>query len=129
MSFEPPTPEGCREWFRDLFRADRRRRLLAGRHPRSVGSPMSRPTGHPDGRLIARIANDVRWAATDDRAAATGPARQAFNDRFLREARERFGDELPPDELARRAEHLRRAHMGRLALRSAQARRRRTGVT
>ena len=86
---------------------------------------MSRPPGHPDNSLISSLANDVRWAGVEDRAAETAPARQAFNDRFLREARERFGDNLAPEDLARRAEHLRRAHFKRLALKSAQARRKR----
>lgn len=85
---------------------------------------MSRPRGHPDNSLISTLGNHVKWAAVDDRTAATEPARQAFRDKFLREARERFGD-LPADELARRAEHLRKAHYLRLALRSAQARRKR----
>jgi hypothetical protein len=57
------------------------------------------------------------------RPAATAPARQAFRDGFIREARERFGD-LPADELAYRAEHLRKAFYLRLSLKSAQARRR-----
>jgi len=83
---------------------------------------MSRPVGHPDSPLSAKIANHRRWAAEPDRTAATAPARQAFRDRFLREAGERFGD-LPPDELEIRAEHLRKAHYAELALKSAQARR------
>jgi hypothetical protein len=83
---------------------------------------VSRPKGHPDNILISKLGNDVRWAAESDRVAATAPARAAFADRFLNEARERFGD-LPADELAYRAEHLRRAHFARLALRSAQVRR------
>jgi hypothetical protein len=83
---------------------------------------MARPVGHPDNSLIGSLGNEIRWAATEDRPAATALARQAFRDRFLREARERFGD-LPPDELAYRAEHLRKAFYLRLALRSAQARR------
>jgi hypothetical protein len=83
---------------------------------------MARPVGHPDGPLIAKAANHIRWAGVDDRTAATAPARQAMRDRFLRDARERFGD-LPPEELARRAEHLRKAYYARLALKSAQARR------
>ena len=85
---------------------------------------MSRPRGHPDNSLLSTAANHERWAAVDDRTAATAPARQAFRDRFVREARERFGD-LPPDDLAWRAERLRRAHYKQLALRSAQARRKR----
>jgi hypothetical protein len=84
---------------------------------------MARPVGHPDNSLLSTVANLERWAAVDDRPAATAPARQAFRDKFLTEARERFGD-LPPDELAYRAERLRRAFYVRLALRSAQARRR-----
>jgi hypothetical protein len=83
---------------------------------------MARPVGHPDGPLIAKAANHERWAAAEDRTAATAPAREAFADRFIRDARERFGD-LPPDELAYRAEHLRKAYFARLALKSAQARR------
>ena len=86
---------------------------------------MSRPKGHPDGSLISSLANEHKWAAVDDRTAATAPAREAFRDRFIREAREKFGD-LPTDDLARRAEHLRRAHFKRMALRSAQARRKRS---
>lgn len=88
---------------------------------------MARPKGHPDNSLISSLANDERWARVEDRAAATAPARQAFAGRFEREARERFGD-LEPAELARRAEHLRKAHFKRLALRSAQARRARKGA-
>jgi hypothetical protein len=93
---------------------------------------MARPAGHPDNSLLSTAANHDRWAAVEDRTAATAPARQAFRGRFLTEARERFGD-LPADELARRAEHLRKAYYARLALRSAQARRarktRKTGPT
>ena len=84
---------------------------------------MARPKGHPDGSLISSLANEIKWAGVDDRTAATARAREAFNDRFIREARERFGDDLAPDDLARRAEHLRRAFYKRLALKSAQARR------
>jgi hypothetical protein len=69
---------------------------------------LSRPKGHPDGSLLSTLANHERWAAVDDRTAATSPARQALRDRFVREARERFGD-LPANELAYRAEHLRTA--------------------
>jgi len=88
---------------------------------------MSRPHGHPDNSALSTIANLERWAAVDDRTAATAAARQAFRDRFVHEARERFGD-LPPGELAYRAERLRRAFYARLALRSAQARRKRKAL-
>jgi hypothetical protein len=81
---------------------------------------MARPADHPDNRLLSTLANHERWAAVDDRTAATAPARQAFRDRFVQEARERFGD-LPADELARRAESLRKAHYPRLARASARS--------
>jgi hypothetical protein len=85
---------------------------------------MARPVGHPDNSLLSTAANHERWAAVDDRTAATQKARDTFRDRFVEQARERFGD-LAPDELARRAEHLRKAYYARLALKSAQARRKR----
>ena len=88
---------------------------------------MARPRGHPDNSLISSRANDLRWAAEPDRTAATQPARDAMRDKFLREAREKFGD-LPPDELAWRAERLRRAHYKALALKSAQVRRKKAGI-
>lgn len=72
-------------------------------------------------RLRASLAAHERWAGTDDPAAATAPAREAFQDRFLRLAREKYGD-LPEADLARRAEHLRRAHFRRMALASSKAR-------
>ncbi|MGH8775069.1 MAG: hypothetical protein ACRDWI_07815 [Jiangellaceae bacterium] len=84
---------------------------------------MPRPRGHPDAALIARLASVERWAREPDRTAATAPARQAAKDKFLTQARERFGD-LPPDELAYRAGLLAKAHFTRMALRSAQSRRR-----
>jgi hypothetical protein len=73
--------------------------------------------------LRARLAVHTSWANTSDRAARTAPARRA--------ALERFERQVDPDgslsdaECARRAEQAMRAHMARLALRSAQARRRR----
>lgn len=64
--------------------------------------------------LRARIASHESWAATPDRAARTAPARAALDAKFLAAA---DGDPV-------RAEHLRKAYYARLALRSAQARRR-----
>lgn len=72
--------------------------------------------------LRARLAAHIKHAACEDPSAATAPARRAFLDRFMREARERFGD-LPDEELARRAEHLKRAYFTKLSLRSSTARR------
>jgi hypothetical protein len=78
-----------------------------------------------DRALVARLAAHESWARTEDRQARTAPARQAFLGRF--EAEVDPEGVLPPQERARRAESARQAHMTRMALRSAQARRRRAG--
>lgn len=61
--------------------------------------------------------------AHHDPAVTTSAARRKFLDRFEQEADP--DGVLPADERARRARHLRIAHMTRLALLSAEARRRR----
>lgn len=72
--------------------------------------------------LVARIAAAERWARTSDRTEATAPARRGLTAKFEREADP--DGVLPPEERARRADLLMRAHMLRMARRSAQARRR-----
>jgi hypothetical protein len=74
-----------------------------------------------DRALIARLAAHESWAKTANRSARTAPARAALVSKFEREVDP--GGVLPPAERARRAEHARKAHFIRLALRSAQARR------
>ena len=69
--------------------------------------------------LQATIAAHASWANTPDRAARTAPARAARDAKFLEAA---GGDPV-------RAEHLRKAHFARLALKSAQARRRARELT
>lgn len=73
--------------------------------------------------LVARIAANSRWARTEDRTAATAPARKALAERFEREADP--AGILDPVERARRADSARQVHMCRMALRSAQERARR----
>lgn len=63
--------------------------------------------------MRAAIAAHTSWANTTDRSARTAPARAALEAKFLEEA---DGDPV-------RAEHLRKAYFTRLALKSAQARR------
>ncbi len=63
--------------------------------------------------LRASIAAHESWAQTENRSARTAPARAALDAKFLEQA---GGDSV-------RAAHLRKAHFARLALRSAQARR------
>jgi hypothetical protein len=67
--------------------------------------------------LRAKIAAHISWANTPDRTARTANARRALEEKFLTEA----------DGDPQRAESLRRAYFARMALKSAQARRRRNG--
>jgi hypothetical protein len=76
---------------------------------------MSRTPG--ENKLAASIAANMRWAKCEDRTAATAPARQALEDKFLREA----------DGDPKRAENLKRAHYQRAALKSSVARRKAKG--
>ena len=64
--------------------------------------------------MAASIAAHESWAATPDRSARTAPARRALDQKFLEQA---GGD-------PQRAESLRSAYFKRLALKSAQSRRR-----
>lgn len=73
--------------------------------------------------LASRFGAHASWGNTTDRAARTAPARRALEEKF-----ERLADPdgvLSPGERAKRAESLRKAHYTRMALKSAQARRRR----
>jgi hypothetical protein len=110
----------------DGFLADKKSAALLGR-------VMSYPERHTDAdtercrkdRLLrARIAAAERWAHTGDRSAATAPARRGLRAKFEKEVDPE--GVLPIDERAWRADALQRAHMLRLALASARARRRRT---
>jgi hypothetical protein len=62
--------------------------------------------------LAGRLGAETSWGNTKDRTARTAPARAAFLAKFLAAAE---GDIV-------RAEHLRKAHYARMALKSAQAR-------
>ena len=99
----------------------------------AVSAPGRRSTGEPgrnlspmaaDRSLIARLAAHESWARTIDPSARTEPARRALLDRFEREVDP--DGVLEPAERARRAAHARKAYFTRLALRSAQARRRKS---
>lgn len=74
-----------------------------------------------DRKQIAKIAANTMWAQCDDRSARTAPARAAMQAKF--EDQVDPDRKLPADERARRAESARRAYYQRLALKSAQSRR------
>lgn len=78
-----------------------------------------------DRGTIASIAANTRWSMVQDRSAATAPAREKFLDRFERQVDP--GGVLPAGERAKRAENAKKAYFQRLALKSAQSRRRRGG--
>lgn len=83
------------------------------------------PEARSQRQLIGALGAHTSWANTADRTARTANGRAAFNSKF-----ERLVDPdgvLDPAERGRRAEHLRKAHFARLALKSAQARRARRG--
>jgi hypothetical protein len=64
--------------------------------------------------LVGKLGAYSKWAQCEDRTAATAPARAALQQKFLDQA---GGDPV-------RAESFRKAHYTRMALRSAQSRRR-----
>lgn len=68
-------------------------------------------TKDPLRSLQGRVAAHMSWANTENRTARTANARAAMWQKFLNEAN---GDPV-------RAEHLRKAFYGRMALKSAQA--------
>lgn len=72
-------------------------------------------------KLQAKAAAHESWARTTDPVARTRAARETFLDRFEREVDP--DGLLDPADRARRAAHARSAYFARLALKSAQARR------
>lgn len=86
------------------------------------------PSSDPrDRSVVAQIAAAERWGRTNDRTAATAPARAGLRARFAREADP--NGVLDPIELERRIDHLMRAHMLRMSRAAAAARRARAGKT
>jgi hypothetical protein len=81
------------------------------------------PLSPSEKSLRGEIAAHESWARTEDRSARTAPARRAMLDKFEQQVDP--DNELTPAERAKRAEHARKAHFKRLALKSAQARRKR----
>ena len=66
-------------------------------------------------KLRARMAAHTRWAACEDRAAATAKATAASQERFARQALERFPDDTP-EQHRKRVESLKKAHYARMQL-------------
>jgi hypothetical protein len=80
------------------------------------------PSPDPKDRvLVARHAAHSRWAQTDDRTAATAPARRAAQERFEKQVDP--DGTMPPDVRAKLAENARKAYFLALARKSAAARR------
>jgi hypothetical protein len=81
------------------------------------------PMSPEERKLRAQIAAHASHAAHPDGQLRTAKARQAAEGKFLAQARE-MHPAASEAQLMRVAEHLRKAHMRSLALKSAQARRR-----
>lgn len=77
-------------------------------------------------RLVAQIGAHKSWEQTENRSARTEPARRAMLEKFEQQVDP--DGTLQPAERAKRAEHARKAYFKRLALKSVQARRRRSVV-
>jgi hypothetical protein len=71
-------------------------------------------------RLRAQLGAHEQWAREPDRTARTAKARRGFLAKL--EAEVDPQGVLPPEERARRAEHLRKAHMIRMSLAASRAR-------
>ena len=76
-------------------------------------------------QLAGRAGAYESWSRTTNPAKRTEPGRRAADQRFEREVDPH--NELSPTERAKRAEFARKAYFTRLAIKSAQARRRRSG--
>jgi hypothetical protein len=88
-----------------------------------VSDPSSDKAKRAERIIRARIAAHALHAKVSDPAAHTAPARAAFLSRFEREVDPE--GVLEPEERSRRAEHAKKAYFLRLALVSAEARKRR----
>lgn len=77
-------------------------------------------------RLRSQIGAHESWARTENRSARTLPARMALLAKFEQQVDP--DNRLTPAERAKRAENARKAHYAKLALKSAQSRRRREVV-
>lgn len=77
----------------------------------------------PEERTMrAQLGAHAMWANTLDPASRTAKARSAANGRFEKKAREMHPD-ATDEQIARVAEHLRKAHFKAMGLKSAMARR------
>lgn len=87
---------------------------------------MSEPTPLSERQLAAQLAAHTSWSRTADRSARTAPARAGLNAKF-----ERLVDpemKLDPATRSRMAESAKKAHFTRMALKSAQVRRKKREI-
>ena len=84
--------------------------------------PRNNPNLTPqERRLRGQLAAHTRWAACEDRTAATAAATKASLGRFERQVDP--DGTLPPEERAKRAESAKKAYMAKIQLAAAKARR------
>ena len=76
-----------------------------------------------DRSTAARLGAYESWARTPNRSARNAPARQGFEAKFEREARERLGPDATDKQVADAADAARKAYYLRLAAAGVAARR------
>jgi hypothetical protein len=79
-------------------------------------------------KLRAQLGAHAMWANTLDPASRTAKARSAANGKFEQQAREMHPD-ATDEQIARVAEHLKKAHFKAMGLKSAMARRAKSART
>lgn len=79
-------------------------------------------------KLRAQLGAEISWARTADRTARTSAGLRAAEARFETQAREMHPDGSP-QLIAKVAEHLRKAHMRAIALKSVETRNRKRQST
>lgn len=84
------------------------------------------PTTPRERSMLAQIAANTRWATVPDRSKATMPGRAGLRRKF--ELQVDPDGTLPPAEVERRVNSLMRAHMTRMSLAAAKARRAKKSV-
>jgi hypothetical protein len=101
--------------------------LVDGTHVRNYTDVITGSLTPEQRSLRASLAAHESWARTTDRQARTSKAREGRWQKYVARAREiHAGHDVTEEFIAEVAEHLRKADMRRMALKSAKSRRART---
>lgn len=101
---------------------NRRGRRIGLRAARCSGAQACADTQGMDRSTAGRLGAYESWARTPNRSARNAPARQGFEAKFDREARERLGPDATDKQVADAADAGRKAYYVRLSAASVAAR-------